>query len=181
MTEKLLLHHCCAPCSPSVVDGFSSSYDLVGFWCNPNIHPEEEYALRLASLKCFLAELSIPLMFGRTMTPDEWRNEALAAVPDRCSFCYRLRLMEAAFTAHREGIPCFSTTLLSSPYQKHDLIRSIGEECAEQSGVRFIYRDFRPRFYEGKNRARDKGYYMQKYCGCSYSKDERFKNKSNSK
>ena len=41
-------------------------------------------------------------------------------------------------------------------------------------GVEFLYRDFRPNFREKNKEAREKGFYMQKYCGCVFSEEERY-------
>ena len=46
--------------------------------------------------------------------------------------------------------------------------------AGEQYGVAFLYRDFRPLFQEGQQFARDHGFYMQKYCGCIFSEEERY-------
>jgi len=92
----------------------------------------------------------------------------------RCGFCYRLRLEKAARLAAEKGYDAFSTTLLISPYQNHDLIRETGEDLAARYGILFLYRDFRPRFRQGQGQARQAGYYMQKYCGCIYSEEERY-------
>ena len=48
--------------------------------------------------------------------------------------------------------------------------RAIGGEY----GVEFLYRDFRPLFREGQQFARDHGFYMQKYCGCVFSEEDRY-------
>jgi predicted adenine nucleotide alpha hydrolase (AANH) superfamily ATPase len=74
-----------------------------------------------------------------------------------------------------EGYDGISSSLLISPYQSHDLIRRIGENAAIQYGVRFYYRDFRPCFRKGQNQAREMGFYMQKYCGCIFSEEERYR------
>ena len=37
----------------------------------------------------------------------------------------------------------------------------------------FLYRDFRPGFKEGQTEARELGLYMQKYCGCVFSEENR--------
>ncbi|MDR0473468.1 MAG: epoxyqueuosine reductase QueH, partial [Treponema sp.] len=92
----------------------------------------------------------------------------------RCAFCYRLRHEKAAALASERSYDAFSTTLLISPYQNHELIREIGEELAGRYGLSFFYRDFRPRFRAGKAQAREARYYMQKYCGCIYSEEERY-------
>jgi len=47
------------------------------------------------------------------------------------------------------GFSAFTTTLLYSRYQKHDLIRSIGDEVAEEYDISFLYRDFREGWSEG--------------------------------
>ena len=46
--------------------------------------------------------------------------------------------------------------------------------AGEQYGVAFLYRDFRPLFQEGQQFARDHGFYMQKYCGCIFSEEDRY-------
>ena len=38
----------------------------------------------------------------------------------------------------------------------------------------FLYRDFRPLFQEGQQFAREHGFYMQKYCGCIFSEEDRY-------
>ena len=45
---------------------------------------------------------------------------------------------------------------------------------AGRYGVTFLYRDFRPGFREGQAKARELGLYMQKYCGCVFSEEERY-------
>ena len=61
-----------------------------------------------------------------------------------------------------------------SPYQNHDLMIRAAEEAAEEFGVMFLHRDFRPYFREGQDEARALGLYMQKYCGCIFSEEERY-------
>ena len=72
------------------------------------------------------------------------------------------------------GYDAFTTTLLISPYQNHELLIKVGEEMAEKYGIKFLYRDFRPGFREGQTTARELGLYMQKYCGCVFSEEDRY-------
>lgn len=95
-------------------------------------------------------------------------------IDGRCSHCYDCRLEETARHASENGFTAFSTTLLISPYQNHELIISTAEQKAKKYGVEFLYRDFRPNFREGQRRAREKGLYMQKYCGCIFSEEDRY-------
>lgn len=67
------------------------------------------------------------------------------------------------------GYDTISTTLLISPYQKHEVLKKQGEEIAKKYGIKFLYRDFRIGFREGQTKARELGLYMQKYCGCVFS------------
>ena len=45
---------------------------------------------------------------------------------------------------------------------------------AEKYDVEFLYRDFRVGFREGQTKARELGLYMQKYCGCIFSEEDRY-------
>ena len=77
-------------------------------------------------------------------------------------------------TQENIGYDTFSTTLLISPYQNHDALKQIGEELAQKYNLKFLYRDFRPGFREGQAAARELGLYMQKYCGCVFSEEDRY-------
>ena len=43
--------------------------------------------------------------------------------------------------------------------------------------IDFLYRDFRVGFREGQAKAREVGLYMQKYCGCVFSEEDRYSKK----
>ena len=88
--------------------------------------------------------------------PEEQKTGALALV-NTCS-----------------GFTGFFTTLLVSPYQNHEALIEVANETAKKYGVKFLYRDFRPYFYEGKKMFKETGLYMQKYCGCVFSEEERY-------
>jgi predicted adenine nucleotide alpha hydrolase (AANH) superfamily ATPase len=92
--------------------------------------------------------------------------------PSRCAVCYRIRLDETARYAKQNGYDRFSTTLLISPYQNHELLIKTAETAAEKYQIPFLYRDFREFFREGQSKARAAGFYMQKYCGCIFSEYE---------
>ena len=177
---RLLLHVCCAPCSIQCVEAlFAENIQPHLFWYNPNINPYTEYRSRGHSLWGFAEEKKLPLTiedeYGlRAFIRGTFSLEESPGEKKRCGFCYRLRLGKTARIASERNFDAFSTTLLISPYQNHELIREIGEDMAALYGLDFLYRDFRPRFREGRNQARKAGYYMQKYCGCIYSEEERY-------
>ena len=81
---------------------------------------------------------------------------------------------QVAKYAKDNGYDAFSTTLLVSIYQNHEAIIEIANEMAEKYGVKFLYRDFRVGFREGQAKARELGLYMQKYCGCVFSEEDRY-------
>ena len=173
----LLLHTCCAPCSIRCVESLMEEKIIPDlFWYNPNIHPYTEYRSRRDTLCLFAREKTLNLF-----TEDEYglrpflkSVSAIEQRADRCLVCYRTRLEKTARFAAERSFDAFSTTLLISPYQNHDAIKKIGEKAANDFSVKFLYRDFRPGFREGQMQARNAGYYMQKYCGCIYSEEERY-------
>ncbi len=90
----------------------------------------------------------------------------------RCAGCYKMRLREAALYAKENKFDAFTTTLLYSIYQKHDLARAVGERIAAEIGIPFYYEDFRTGWREGIVISKDLGLYRQKYCGCFVSERE---------
>ena len=173
--KKLLLHCCCAPCSlPCISALCGESIETELFWYNPNIHPYTEYKSR----RDCIAEFAVNENLKLEMLDEYGLRMFLGAVfPEnegRCEKCYSIRLEKTASVAAQKGLQAFSTSLLISPYQDQKAIRSIGEEAAAKYGIDFFYRDFRPLFREGQATARAKGFYMQKYCGCIFSEEERY-------
>ena len=69
----------------------------------------------------------------------------------------------------------FVSSLFISPYQNHALMRQVAQRAAAEYQVDFLYRDFRPLFRQGQEMARSLGFYMQKYCGCIFSEEERYR------
>ena len=51
----------------------------------------------------------------------------------------------------------------------------MAEEEATRYGVELLYRDFRPWFRQGQDKSRELGLYMQKYCGCVFSEEDRYR------
>jgi len=95
-------------------------------------------------------------------------------VKERCQYCYLVRLEATALEAKKEAFDGFSTTLLQSTHQNHDLIKEIGERLAKEIGIPFYYEDFRQGWRKGVEVSKAMGLYRQQYCGCIYSEKERF-------
>ena len=54
-------------------------------------------------------------------------------------------------------------------------LNAAAKRFGEMYGVEFVYRDFRPNFRAGNQRARELGFYMQKYCGCVFSEADQIR------
>ena len=166
--DSVLLHCCCAPCSLSCIDPLrAGGLDLTAFWFNPNIHPWKEYQARRDCLLEYAPAIGMEVRVWEDYGLREFCRHAAADIDHRCAYCYTHRLEGTAKYA-------FTTTLLASLYQDHDGIVRAAEACAQHYGVEFLYRDFRPNFQAGNQRARELGFYMQKYCGCVFSEEDRY-------
>ena len=171
----LLLHTCCGPCSVYIVESLTAAgTDFTSYFYNPNIHPYTEYQRRLETLRLFVLTSGFDLRVHPEYRPEEYFRAVTGREDDRCSLCYRIRLEKAAETARELGCEAFSTTLLYSRYQKHDLLRATGDAVARETGVPFYYEDFRVGWTRGVKESRRLGIYRQRYCGCLYSERERF-------
>jgi len=178
---SILLHSCCGPClsgSYPILEQDTSSQRVAVFWENPNIHPFLEYYQRLDSLKKMAGVFDLEIFYGDDSYGLNRFLNALAGdfSPARCALCYKLRLKAVAKAAAENSFAAFSTTLLISPYQDHELLVKTGLEVAEQTGVKFFYADFRPGFKNSHEMARKHELYRQKYCGCIFSEHERYRN-----
>ena len=176
MAKKVLMHTCCAPCSVYCIDSLrSEGIEPTIFWYNPNIHPYIEYKTRRDCLKDYASKVGAEAIFIEDYGLDEFCKNVVSDISNRCvNYCYKERLSETVRYAAAHGYDAFTTTLLVSPYQKHEELKEVCEELSKLSGVEFLYRDFRVGFREGQNKAREMGLYMQKYCGCIFSEEERY-------
>jgi hypothetical protein len=175
---KVLLHICCAPCCLAAFrDLAERGHSATGYFYNPNIHPLIEFRRRLKALKVLQERLPVPVICEEQYGLKEylsrvcWSGEAR----ERCADCYRLRLERTAHEAAHRGFGAFTTTLLGSTHQDHDLVRQVGEEACARHGVGFCYADWRPAAGQAHEQARGMGLYMQNYCGCVFSEWERFR------
>ena len=172
---KTLLHICCAPCANQCVDVLrTDGFQVSGFWYNPNIHPFTEYRSRRNTLREYAAAIELPVIEKNDYGLRPFVRAVAEDIEKRCVKCYEMRLFETAKQAKALGFDSFTSSLFISPYQNHELMREVAERAALENGVEFLYRDFRPYFKAGQEYARTQGFYMQKYCGCVFSEEERY-------
>ena len=187
MKNRLLVHACCAPCLVAVYDDLLEninindnvvnnidSIDLI--WQNINIHPKVEYEKRKETFVQYAKSLGKNPIIIDKYNMENFIKEAVGLDKTkyaiRCEYCYTSRLEEVFDYAKQNGYTHITTTLLISPYQKHDLIIKTCNKLAEKYNVEFYYKDYRPLFRKGQSKAKELGLYMQKYCGCVFSIDE---------
>lgn len=170
------MHTCCAPCSVYCIEALrKEGFEPTIFWFNPNIHPYTEYKARRDCLKEYCKRVGVEAIFIENYGLDEYCKNVSSDIENRCiNYCYPKRIGETARYAALHGFDAFTTTLLVSPYQKHEELKSVCKDFAKMSGVEFLYRNFRVGFHEGQAKAREAGLYMQKYCGCIFSEEERY-------
>lgn len=178
-SKKLLLHVCCGPCSIMPATRLcSAGFKVIAWFHNPNIQPLAEYLRRReAALEC-AARLDIEIIFDDEWDLAGWLQGQLprAKSAERCHWCCETRLDAAWAKAQELGVGHFSTSLLYSIYQPHEVIAARGHKLST-TDVKFVYRDFREDWNEGIELSRKWGIYRQPYCGCVFSEAERYAKK----
>lgn len=177
MTEKILLHSCCAPCSAAILE-WMLAHDMepTVFYCNPNIFPHDEYVKRKNELTRHCASLGLEVIDG------DWDHEGwLAAVaglenePERglrCQVCFNVRLAEAARCTHERGLGRFTTTLASSRWKSLSQVNAAGLRAAAlYDDVTYWDKNWRKDGLQDRRNEllRIHGFYNQQWCGCEFS------------
>ena|GEM_PF-144756 len=173
---RILLHSCCGPCAIIPLQFLrEQDWTVHGFFFNPHIQPYTEWCKRLETLEAFAERLNLPLIVRPDYDLEAFFRQVAFRESARCLYCYAIRLEATARLAAKSRFDAFTTTLLYSKRQKHDLIRTLAEEASRKHSISFVYEDFRVGWKEGQDQAKTMGMYRQQYCGCLYSEWERYK------
>ena len=166
----ILLHSCCGPCAeyPSEVLRREEGEVLL-YYYNPNIHPEVEWLRRRDALIQMAEKRVFDYLIEGASEEEVWRNFTSKKKSVHCRSCYTMRMMMTAKRAKEMFCRAFTTSLLVSPYQDHELIYEAMNLASKRYGVKAITRDFRDGFNKGQEMAIEDGLYRQKYCACIYS------------
>lgn len=174
--KRLLLHTCCAPCSPYVIEHLQGKFDVTAFFYNPNIHPLKEYQLRLEEMKKLCTNIGIELIIGN-YDVDRWFQIAKGMEREkeggkRCELCFKMRLHQTACTAQKNDCQYLATTLTVSPHKNATVINQVGRELQNKHPITFYEADFKKHdgFKKSCELSKTYGFYRQNYCGCIYSK-----------
>ena len=198
---KLLLHACCAPCSSYCLEYLREYFDVTVFFFNPNITEEREYRKRVEEEKRLIEAYNrqveeqdfegmnsdgnarkIEILEGDYNPADFY--EAARGYEDcpeggeRCRKCFELRLRETARVADEKGFDFFTTTLTISPLKNADVLNEVGQEVAGKTA--FLPSDFKKKNGYKRSIELSKMFdlYRQDFCGCSFSKAQREKEKA---
>lgn len=176
MTEKksVLLHICCGICALESINRLKQqNFEVVGFFYNPNIHPQEEYKRREDVVK-EVERLSEIKIIYTDYSPKDWFDicGSYSNEPEgrkRCILCYEIRLTKTFETLKQKNFDFFTTTLTISPHKNSDMIFSVGEKIAKE---KFLKIDFKKQdgFKKTIELSKKYNFYRQNYCGCIYSK-----------
>jgi predicted adenine nucleotide alpha hydrolase (AANH) superfamily ATPase len=174
---RLLVHVCCAPDALFVFGVLKDGYEVTGFFSNSNIHPREEYDLRIDEARKVARLSGVPLIED-DYDPEGWiaLTAKFKEEPEkgrRCDVCYAARLARTAGRAAREGFDAFATVMSLSPWKKAAVMNRIGRQFAARHGIAFLESDFKKKdgFKKSVDLSRAHGLYRQDYCGCVYSRD----------
>jgi len=152
------------------------NYDVILFFYNPNIWPEDEYKKRLAEAEKIAGQLNLELIKGE-YEHDKWLkavsgHESDREKGERCLICYKFRLIAAAAMAKKFNCGYLTTTLTTSPHKNALAINEIGEQAVARYGLKFLSQDFKKQdgFKKSSVLSRELGLYRQNYCGCEFSR-----------
>lgn len=198
---KLLLHACCAPCSSYCLEYLREYFDVTVFFFNPNITEEKEYRKRVEEEKRLIEAYNrqvdehsfegmnsdenarkIEIMEGDYRPADFYEvSKGYEECPEggeRCRKCFELRLRETARVADEKGFDFFTTTLTISPLKNADVLNEVGQSVAEKTP--FLPSDFKKKNGYKRSIELSKMFdlYRQDFCGCSFSKAQREKEKA---
>ncbi|RMH02359.1 MAG: aminopeptidase, partial [Aquificota bacterium] len=174
---KILVHICCAPDALYFLKRLREDYPnahMVGFFYDPNIHPYEEYRLRLIETQRTCRELGIELYEGE-YDPERWLSavKGYEEEPERgarCSVCFDQRLSRSAHFAKEVGASHMTTTLLMSPKKDINQLKTSGRAVCKPLGIEFLAPDYRKGggTQEMFKLSKELELYHQDYCGCIY-------------
>jgi predicted adenine nucleotide alpha hydrolase (AANH) superfamily ATPase len=176
--NSVLIHCCCAHCTAYTVKYWQEQgYNVSALWYNPNIHPYMEHQNRLEAVKTLAVNMNFNLIVVEGYDFVEYFRRVVGYEAERCQLCFDLRLKKTIEVSIEKGINSFTSTLLISPHQKHEVLIDVGNKLALEKGVDFLYADLRKRYSDSRHITKPMELYRQQYCGCLYSEWERYTDK----
>ncbi|MGD8534996.1 MAG: epoxyqueuosine reductase QueH [Candidatus Aminicenantes bacterium] len=172
---RILVHVCCAPDALYVLGYLRENYEVSGYFYNPNIHPAEEYNMRLEETRKVARILNVDLI-EEVYDDERWFKitQKFKDEPEkgrRCDVCYAMRLKKTARKASELGFDMFTTVMSLSPLKKADVLNRIGKMFSHRFRIDFLEADFKKKdgFKKSVELSKNHGIFRQNYCGCLYS------------
>lgn len=173
--NKILIHACCGICSGYPISLLKDmGFEVVVYFCNPNLDTKEEYERRLE------AQRTVCRYHGVDLIAEEYNHQQFLEVAEglenepekgrRCEKCIELRLKQSADKARELGIKKFTTSLVISPHKNFVKITEIGNLISDD--IEYVSIDFKKKdgFLKTNKLSKELGIYRQNYCGCEFSK-----------
>lgn len=175
--NKILLHACCAICSAYPISLLKEiGYEVVVYFCNPNIDSRDEFDKRLEAQMILCRHLGAELVVEE-YKPQDYLDyvRGLEQEPEkgaRCDKCILLRLKQTAQKATELGFKEFASSLIISPHKNLEKIIDIGKDVAKDFGLKYSEINFRKQdgFLKTNLITKELGLYRQNYCGCKFAK-----------
>ena len=175
---NLLLLSCCAPCSAGVIKKLAAEkrkFSVLFF--NPNITPLNEYQRRLEANKKVCEYFGVNFI-ELPYNHDEWLKNVAKGFehePERgtrCKRCFLYRLRQAAKYAKENGFDTFSSVLGISRYKDLLSVNAAAETAQKEFNIPYDFTNWRKNSgeQEGLKTVKELNLYIQKYCGCEFSK-----------
>ena len=175
---NLLLLSCCAPCSAGIIKKLANEgkrFTVLFF--NPNIAPLDEYKLRLNANRKVCEHFNVNFI-ELPYDHEAWLKtvaEGLENEPERgarCKKCFLYRLRQAAKYAKENGFDSFSSALGISRYKDLESVNTAAEIAQKEFDITYDFTNWRKNSGEqnGLKTVKALNLYIQKYCGCEFSK-----------
>lgn len=152
-----------------------AGYQVIVYFYNPNIYPDNEYQKRLEAERTLCRHFGCELVEA-DYCPNEFYEVAIGLENEpergkRCDKCFELRLKKTAEFAKSRGIEKFTTSIVISPHKNFQKLSEIGEKIAQDEGLNFLAIDFKKKdgFLKTNKISRELELYRQNYCGCKFS------------
>lgn len=179
MKKTLVLHICCAPDEAWGIQTLKSEYDLLCFFCNPNISNFEEYNLRLTEARNVAQRFEIPFETD-SYDPSSWEKAIAPFINsaeggDRCKACFLLRLCRTSQFCSQKSVAMFTSVMSVSPHKSIKMLNETGHIAASEYNVLYLETNLKKNngFKNSVILSKELGLYRQDYCGCRLSKAER--------
>ncbi len=175
-SNSIVIHTCCAICSGYPVSYLQDAgYRVIAYFYNPNIHPAEEYQMRLKAQRVLCNHFDCELVEGEYI-PEEYFDfvKGLENEPEkgaRCDKCFELRLRKTAEFAKSIGVNNFTTSIVISPHKSFEKLTAIAEKIAKEYDLNYLAENFKKKdgFLKTNKISKELGLYRQNYCGCKFA------------